>query len=79
MKQVTGGAMALVGLGLVVGLIGAWVLTGAMSSVLFGVRANDPVTFGGATLILGLVSWVATYLPARKAVGSDPVSILRED
>ncbi len=79
LKQVTGGAMALVGLGLVVGLIGAWVLTGAMSSVLFGVRANDPVTFGGATLILGLVSWVATYLPARKAVGSDPVSILRED
>jgi predicted permease len=63
--------------GLVVGVVGALVLTRCVSSLLFQVSPTDPVTFLGAVLLLGAVALAACYLPARRAARIDPMVTLR--
>ncbi|MDX1395211.1 MAG: ABC transporter permease [Gemmatimonadota bacterium] len=65
--------------GLVVGLIGAFALTGLMRSLLFGVGPRDPLTFAAMPVLLLAVALVATYLPARRAARVDPARTLRAD
>lgn len=50
-----------------------------VAAYLFGVTATDPATFAGGAIVLCLVSLVATYLPARRAAGLDPLLALRRD
>jgi putative ABC transport system permease protein len=69
--------MALAGIGAAAGITAAFVLSRSMEKLLYGVRPTDPVTFGGVTLVLVLVSLVATYVPARRATSIDPVAALR--
>ncbi len=70
-----GGALAAGGV--VVGLAAAAGLTRLMSSLLFGVDPIDLPTFGTVAGALLLVAFVASYLPARRASGVDPVVALR--
>ena len=69
--------MAVIALGLVVGLIGAYALSRFMEALLFQVNAKDPITFAIVTAILAAVSIFATWLPAARAAGTDPVRALR--
>jgi putative ABC transport system permease protein len=71
--------MALVVLGVALGSLGALALTRVMSSMLFGVSANDPLTFACAALLLSSIALLACYLPARRATGVDPLSALRHE
>ncbi len=71
--------MELAAIGIAAGLIGALALTRAMASLLFGVTANDPLTFSAVALILGIVAFAATVIPARRAIGVDPMVALREE
>ena len=71
--------MELAAIGTVGGLIGALALTRLMASMLFGVSATDAVTFSAVVLILGVVAFVATVIPARRAIGVDPMAALREE
>jgi predicted permease len=64
--------------GVAIGLAGALALTRVMKSMLFGVSATDPVTFGVLSLLLIGVAALASYLPARQAAHTDPMVALRE-
>jgi predicted permease len=68
---------ALVGLGLAIGAFAALLMTGLISSLLFGVRPTDFLTFGAVALVLLLVALLACYLPARRAASVDPMVALR--
>jgi putative ABC transport system permease protein len=69
--------VALAGAG--AGLLGALALTGAIRSMLYGVGATDPLTFGSVSAVLILVALCASYLPARRATRIDPLVALRNE
>jgi putative ABC transport system permease protein len=76
-KLVVGHGMMLAVIGVVTGLICAFILTRLMSSMLYGVSATDPMTFAALSLLLLAVALLASYIPARKATKVDPMIALR--
>jgi predicted permease len=77
LRMVIGRGLLLAGIGLAAGLAAAFGLTRLLSSLLFGVKANDPIAFGAVVLTLAAVAWVAVYIPARRATRIDPLVALR--
>jgi putative ABC transport system permease protein len=77
MKLVVRHGMFLAGLGLAIGLAGAFALTRLLSAMLYGVSATDPLTFTAVSLALAGVAFCACYLPARRATRIDPIVALR--
>ena len=69
--------MTPVAAGVLIGLGGAALLARVMKSLLFGVDAFDPLTFGAVALVLTAVALAACYLPARRAMTVDPATSLR--
>ncbi len=67
----------LAAVGAVIGLLGSWALTRAISSQLFEVSTIDPVIFSITPAVLVAVALLACYLPARRAARTNPVTVLR--
>jgi ABC-type antimicrobial peptide transport system permease subunit len=63
--------------GVLVGLLGAWALTRAMTHMLVGVSPSDPVTYAGLAIVLSCVALLACYVPTRRAMRVDPMVALR--
>jgi predicted permease len=79
LRNVVGQGMVLTGWGIGIGILGAWGLSRALSSLLYGVSATDPLTFGGTALLLCAISLLATWIPARRASRVNPVEALRAE
>ena len=77
LKLVVGQGLILVAAGVLLGLGGALSFTRFLSSLLYGVRPTDPITFSVVPLVLGAVALLASYLPARRATKVDPMVALR--
>jgi predicted permease len=65
--------------GTLAGAIAALLLSHLVTSMLYGIRPDDPVTLGGGALILLLVALAATWIPARRAAGVQPIVALRHE
>jgi ABC-type antimicrobial peptide transport system permease subunit len=69
--------LTLAGIGVGIGLVGAYAVTRLIQSQLFGVQATDLLTMAAASLGIAGVTALAGYIPARRATGIDPVRALR--
>ena len=65
--------------GILIGLAFAFVMTRAMSGLLYGISATDPLTYLGISLLLGLVALLACCVPTRRATKVDPIVALRNE
>jgi ABC-type antimicrobial peptide transport system permease subunit len=76
---ILGQGARLVSIGLVLGLIGAGLLRGAMTSLVYGVRTSDPLTYAAAAIVLFAAAVAACAIPAVLASRLDPATALRTE
>jgi putative ABC transport system permease protein len=79
LRLVLGQGVRLAMIGVVFGLFGAFGATRFLKTVLYNVTPTDPVSFAGVAGFLTLVAIVASYVPARRAMGVDPLVALRNE
>jgi putative ABC transport system permease protein len=77
LKSVMRQGMLLSGIGVVIGLAASFGLNRFLGTLLFGVKATDPITYAAVAAILISVALLATYIPARRATQIDPIIALR--
>jgi len=71
--------LMLAGIGVLLGLVGAFGITRVISSLLYNVTPTDPISFAGVAAFLTMIAVVASYLPARRATNVDPLVALRNE
>jgi macrolide transport system ATP-binding/permease protein len=78
-RLILGEATWLVGMGTVLGIIGAVIAAMLMRRLLFGVQWWDPSALAAATFVLAISALVASYIPARRAASVNPIEVLRAE
>jgi putative ABC transport system permease protein len=76
-QLVVGRGLLLTTAGLVIGLAGALGVGRLLQGFLFGITATDPMAVGASAGFMLLAALIACYLPARRAAGADPITVLR--
>ncbi len=79
LRLVVGRGILLVLIGAAIGIAAAVGVTRFISSMLYGLQANDPVTFAAVAILLALVALAACYIPARRAASIEPMEALRTE
>jgi ABC-type lipoprotein release transport system permease subunit len=74
-----GKGLRLSALGIAIGLLAAFALTRALTTMLVDVKPTDPVTFASVALLFLFIAVVASWLPALRAAGLDPTEALRNE
>jgi len=77
LRLVIGQGMWTTIVGMAIGIGGSFALTRTMQSLLFGVSTTDPLTLAGVAILLAAVSFLACWIPARRATKVDPLVALR--
>jgi putative ABC transport system permease protein len=79
LRLIIGQGLKLAGVGIVLGIVGAFGVTPMIQSVLYNVKPTDPLSFGGVAIFLVIVASVASYVPARRAMAVDPIIAIRNE
>ena len=79
LRLVVGQGVTLAALGVVIGIVAALGVKQFIKTLLYNVTASDPLSFSIVAMFLSLVAIVASYVPARRAMGVDPIIALRND
>ena len=79
LRLVVGEGVKLAGIGIGIGLLGAFGVTRFISSILFNTSPSDPLSYGVVSLFLVGVAAVASWIPARRATSVDPIVALRAE
>lgn len=79
MAMVLREGMARIGLAIALGTLGAMAMTGLLEGMVFDVSTTDPVTFVGTVTVLAFIGFAATWVPALRASGIDPVESIRAE
>ena len=74
-----GEGFRLVAAGVAIGIAGALVASRVLQSFLFEVEPTDPIAYTGAAAMVALITLLASYLPARRAAGVNPIVALRQE
>src|SRR6266566_4783915 len=77
LRMILGQGLRTIFIGVAIGIAGSLALTRTVESLLFGVTATDPLTFGSVTLLLVGAALLASFIPARRATKVDPMVALR--
>ena len=78
-RLIVGQGALLGGFGIAIGLVGAFAVTRTLRALLFGVSPLDVTSFVGVSAVLGALTLLASYVPARRAARVDPVDALRHE
>jgi putative ABC transport system permease protein len=78
-RMITTRALALAGVGAVLGMFGCLAVRKVLVAMLYGIGPNDPLTIAGAVAVLLVVTVAAAYFPSRRAMRTDPMVALREE
>jgi putative ABC transport system permease protein len=79
LRLIAGRSFRLIGVGAALGIAGGWAIGLAMRNLLFGVGATDPATYAAVLTLVALCGFVATYLPAHRAMSIDPMAVLKRE
>jgi len=79
LRLILGQGLALVALGLTLGLTAAFAGTRLLTTMLFHVKPNDSQVYLAVAVLLGVVALLASYVPARRASKIDPLTAIREE
>jgi putative ABC transport system permease protein len=77
LRMIVGEGMRIALIGVGIGVVAALGLTRLITKIIYGVGANDPLTFIGVAVLLSGVALIACYIPARRAMRVDPIIALR--
>ena len=78
-RMIVGRATGLAAAGVAIGLAGGLAVSRVLASLLYGVRATDPLVFAGVSAVLLGIAVMAAYIPARRAAQVDPLTALRHE
>jgi putative ABC transport system permease protein len=78
-RLVAGRTVRLIAIGAALGMAGGWAIGVAIRNILFGVGAADPLTYAAVVALVGTCGFAAAYLPTRRAISIDPVSVLKRE